>query len=110
MGARYSAAAKRELTDVVKYYDQQRSGLGEEFLNDVRRVAELLDENPELGRMLRDGCRSIVLNRFPFSLMYELEDTGVRILAVAHQKRRPDYWRGRVEEPRPWYAILPRAA
>jgi toxin ParE1/3/4 len=110
MGVRYSAAAKHELTDAAQYYDRHRSGLGVEFLNDVRRVAKLLDDNPELGKVFSDRCRSIVLTRFPFRLVYELTDTGVRILAIAHQKRRPDYWRLRVEELRPDYAVLSQAA
>jgi len=54
--------------------------------------------------------RFIVLDHFPFRLVYAVEDSAIRIIAVAHQKRRPDYWRGHVEEPRPEYAILQRAA
>jgi plasmid stabilization system protein ParE len=104
MGVRYSAAAKHELTDAAQYYDRHRSDLGLEFLDDVRRVAKLLGDNPELGKVVSDSCRSILLTRFPFHLVYELTDTGVRILAIAHQRRRPDYWRSRVEEPTPHYA------
>jgi plasmid stabilization system protein ParE len=110
MGVRYSAAAKHELADAAQYYDRHRSGLGIELLNDVRRVAKLLDENPELGKDLSLRCRSMVLTRFPFRLVYELTDTGVRILAIAHQQRRPDYWRVRVEELRPHYAVRSQAA
>jgi hypothetical protein len=47
---------------------------------------------------------------FSFRLIYSLEDLVIRIIAICHQKRRPDYWRGRVEEPRPRYAILQQAA
>ena len=54
MGVRYSAAAKHELTDAAQYYDRHRSGLGIKFLNDVRRVAKLLDHNPALGSVLFD--------------------------------------------------------
>ena len=110
MKFRYEPAARRELDDAMDFYDQQRIGLGDEFLDEVERVVALLTENTRLGRRLLENHRFFLLYRFPFRLVYALEDPGIRIIALAHQKRRPDYWRGRVEEPRPGYAILRQAA
>ena len=110
MKFRYEPAARRELDDAIDFYDQQRIGLGDEFLDEVEHAVALLTENTELGRGLRENHRFFLLYRFPFRLVYALEDSGIRIIAVAHQKRRPDYWRRRVEEPRPGYPILQQAA
>ena len=103
-------AAEKELNDVVAFYEQQQIGLGDRFLNEFERVVTLLTEHPELGARVGQDARFIVLNRFPFRLVYAVEESVVRIIAVAHQKRRPDFWRGRVEDPRPRYTILRRAA
>jgi toxin ParE1/3/4 len=103
-------AAEKELIDAAAFYDRQRPGLGDRFIDEFERVVTLLIEHPELGVRVGDDRRVIVLNRFPFRLVYVLEDSGIRIIAVAHQKRRPDFWRGRVAEPRPGYAILQQAA
>jgi toxin ParE1/3/4 len=107
---RYEPAARRELDAAMDFYDQQRTGLGDEFLDEVERAIALLTENTKLGRGLPENHRFFLLFQFPFRLVYALEDSGIRIIAVAHQKRRPDYWRGRVEEPEPKYAILRQAA
>jgi plasmid stabilization system protein ParE len=103
-------ATEKELHDAVAYYEQQQLGLGDRFLDEFERVANLLTEHPELGARVGLNVRFFMLDRFPFRLVYAVEDSGIRIIAVAHQKRRPDYWRGRVEDPRPTYAILRQAA
>ena len=103
-------AAVNELSEAAAFYDRERPGLGDRLVEEFERVVALLIENPELGRGIGQNLRSIVLDRFPFRVIYSLEDFGIRIIAVAHQKRRPDFWRTRVEEPRPRYAILRQAA
>jgi toxin ParE1/3/4 len=103
-------AAGKELIDAAAFYERQRPGLGDRFIDEVERVIALLTEHPELGAGVLRDIRFIVLDRFPFRLVYAVEDSAIRIIAVAHQKRRPNYWRGRVEEPRPTYAILEQAA
>ena len=103
-------AAEKELIDAAAFYDRQGPGLGDRFIDELERVIVLLLEHPELGVRVGKDRRVIVLKRFPFRLVYAVEDSGIRIIAVAHQKRRPGFWRGRIAEPRPMYAILPRAA
>ena len=103
-------AAEKELIDAAAFYDRQHPGRGDRFIDEFERVVALLIDYPELGVRVGEGRRVIVLNHFPFRLVYALEDSGIRIIAVAHQKRRPDYWRGRVDEPRPAYAMLQQAA
>ena len=102
--------AQTELTYAAAFYDRERPGLGDRFVEEFERVVALLNDNPELGIAIGDNRRSIVFDRFPFRLIYSLEDSVIRIIAICHQKRRPDYWRGRVEESRPEYAILRQAA
>ena len=78
-------AAEKELIDAAAFYDRQRPGLGDRFIDEFERVIALLLEHPELGVRVGEDRRVIVLNRFPFRLVYALEDSGIRIIAVAHQ-------------------------
>ncbi len=103
-------AAETELTDAAALYDAQRPGLGDRFIAEFERVAALLVDNPALGTRVGGNLRTICLNRFPFCLIYRLKDSEIRIIAIAHQKRRPHYWRTRVEESKPYYVVLPAAA
>ncbi|MGH8771908.1 MAG: type II toxin-antitoxin system RelE/ParE family toxin [Burkholderiales bacterium] len=62
-----------------------------EFENSVN----LLLQYPGLGPMWRHGKRRLVMKRFPFSVIYTVVADQIRVLAVAHHSRRPEYWRRR---------------
>ena len=90
-------AADAELVEAVRYYEEEEEGLGERFEAEVMRCVRLIQRAPEAAPVVRPmGLRRKVLQRFPYSLIYAVEPDRIRIVAIAHQRRRPDYWsRGR---------------
>jgi plasmid stabilization system protein ParE len=66
-----------------------------EFVAEVHRVANLLVEHQALGPKLDSRHRRLPLRRFPYALIYRVDSDAVRIVAVAHRRRRPNYWRPR---------------
>ncbi len=88
-------AAGRELTDSATYYESKIPGLGTDFLKEFRQALNLFQKNPEIGVVIEAPYRRVVLNRFPFSIIYRFKGATLRIVAVAHQHRKPGYWRGR---------------
>jgi toxin ParE1/3/4 len=85
-----------ELDAAVAYYEQQRKGLGLEFLSSVERAFALIQQNPKLGTAYKlSRLRRYVLQRFPFSIFFAELEAYLWIVAIAHSKRRPDYWRKR---------------
>lgn len=93
---RFLTPAEIEMTEASNFYEAASSGLGSEFLDEVQRVIELICERPKLGRLIERRLRQVLLHRFPFKLIYSIETETILILAVAHQRRRPHYWRNRV--------------
>jgi plasmid stabilization system protein ParE len=91
----FHEAAARELSDAAAFYEQECPGLGAAFLGEVHAALASLAQFPEAAPLLRGRIRRKVLLRFPYSLMYSLHEDTVRILAVAHEKRRPFYWQWR---------------
>jgi plasmid stabilization system protein ParE len=93
---RFLTAAQRELDDAVAWYNDQVAGLGLEFLDEldraVRRVVEFPLSFPEIERGIR-RCR---LGRFPYGLIYGVDDETIVVVAVAHLHRQPRYWIGRL--------------
>ena len=85
------------MTETAIFYEGQAHGLGAEFLDDVQRAIDRLRNNPKLGQIVVDELRRSLLSRFPFSLIYAVEPEGLLIVAVAHQRRRPYYWRERID-------------
>jgi plasmid stabilization system protein ParE len=95
IGYRFLTPAEIEMTEASTFYEAATSGLGAEFLDEVQRVIDLIREHPELGRSIDQGFRQALLHRFPFFLIYLIETDAILIVAVAHQRRRPGYWRNR---------------
>ena len=93
--ASFNSLAEAELSDAVDSYEQGSPGLGAAFLAAVERAVTDLVEYPESAPVLSGPFRKKVLSRFPFNLIYRIKSDEIRILAVAHQRRRPYYWLGR---------------
>lgn len=91
-GYRLIAEAQYELRTGVSFYERQYSGLGKDFAYEVRRLCRRIVETPHLGTEVRLGVRRRLVRRFPYAILYAVEDSEIVILAIAHQRRRPGYW------------------
>ena len=88
-------AALQELIDSARYYENRLPGLGTDFKSEVGKSLDLLSENPDIGVVVEAPHRPLLLDRVPFAVIYRTRESTLRILAVAHQRRRPGYWKGR---------------
>jgi plasmid stabilization system protein ParE len=85
-----------ELNDAADYYDRESPGLGSAFLDEVDRGFDRIRAYPYAAAEVARGIRKSVLARFPYTLVYEVRDDAVRIPAIAHQRKLPYCWRGRL--------------
>jgi toxin ParE1/3/4 len=90
-----SPEADQELRDGAVYYAQEGNAeLGLAFIEEFERALGLLYTQPELGAPWR-GRRRFPLRRFPYSIIYYIKGDEIRVIALAHHRRRPGYWVGR---------------
>jgi len=86
-------AALAELHDAAAFYALKANvELGLAFVAEFERGANLVLANPRLGPVFRGTRRRYILRRFPYSIIYQVTAEEIRILAVAHHRRRPGYW------------------
>jgi len=92
-----SQPASAELTEAVRWYERKRSGLGEDLLKAVAAATELIQRHPEIGtpRRGRLPTRQLLLQKFPYRLVYRVREHDIYLVAVAHTSRRPGYWKDR---------------
>ena len=88
--------AEDELLQSARYYEQERRGLGDDFLAEVRALAGRLLEFPNLGTVVLRDIRRARVHRFPYDLVYRVRDNSLLVVAVMHQRRKPDYWKSRI--------------
>lgn len=112
MKYRFTDLAAAEVRTITRFYTRERRALGVSFVEALYQTTFLVAENPGLGGLLGEGYRRLMLQRFPYSMVYivDPESDTIRIVSVSHQRRRPDRWKDRVEEFAPQYALLQSAA
>ncbi len=91
-------AATAELEQAVAWYEEREPGLGERLYVAFQEARLFIRRNPQMGSPFDYGTRNWRVPGFPYRLIYiELTDE-ILIVAVAHNSRRPGYWRKRVRE------------
>ena len=89
-------AALAELRDAAAFYAAKADAkLGLVFVAEFERTANLILKNPSIGSIFRGDRRRFPLRRFPYSAIYQVTAEELRIIAVAHHRRRPAYWADR---------------
>lgn len=94
---RFELEARGELLAAIDWYEARDSELGPRFLAAVERALESIQHAPEaypvaLGEERRSAARRKRLEGFPYAIVYLVFPEEVRVLAVAHGRRRPGYW------------------
>jgi plasmid stabilization system protein ParE len=93
---RFLEVAELELDRAIQWYGAQAPGLGAAFFVEVLSAADRIVRFPQAWHPLGEGVRRCRLSRFPYGLIYTIENGDILVLAVAHLHRRPDYWRDRL--------------
>lgn len=85
-------AADLDVEAAFEWYQNERGGLGLEFLDELRAAYTRIVEGPLKYRDLRSGIRRALLRRFPYAVYYAVEGDVVVVLAVLHAHRDPAEW------------------
>lgn len=87
--------ASEELEASIHYYESQQVGLGLAFLSEFKQSRERIEKLPNAGRTVRGNIKRRPIHRFPYAVLYRATDAEIVIVAIAHRRRRPGFWRGR---------------
>lgn len=94
--------ARTEYLNAVAYYDEQRSGLGDELIERFEVAIREILIDPTSWPRVQDWEDEPVLHghrvkAFHYRIVYYVRGEQVRIIAYAHMSREPSYWENRVE-------------
>ncbi len=92
--------AEAEIRSAASWYEEQRSGLGDDFLAEIEHALETIAKMPQAFSQATPPqpgreVRRYVTKRFRYSVFYEVRADDVLILAVTHPRQRPGVWRER---------------
>jgi toxin ParE1/3/4 len=87
--------ASEEYVAAYAWYHERGPHLAEAFERETERAVLLIAESPQRWPVYRKKYRWFLLRRFPFSLIYKIQEDKIVVIAVGHTKRRPGYWKNR---------------
>lgn len=96
MNIRFLTLAQREVDDAVLWYDNQFESGGRGFLDELDRAVRLVKSYPRALTEIEPGIRRCLLARFPYALIYGMDQETIVVIAVAHLHQQPQYWAERV--------------
>jgi hypothetical protein len=98
---RVEPEAKQELAAAAAWYEQRRAGLGLELTAEIDAAFAAIAREPRrfplYPRVASElGVRRGAARKFPYSIAFIELPAAIRVIAVAHERRRPGYWVGRL--------------
>jgi plasmid stabilization system protein ParE len=94
---RFHRGARQELREAARWYEGRAAGLGAELVGEIGACLARVAEGPAVFPEVRGapGVRCALTRRFPYAVVFLVQGDVITILAVAHGRRRPLYWRAR---------------
>jgi len=89
---KFSKEATNEFRDSVEWYELKSKGLGLKLTDKIDSTIERIKLNFNFYSKVVEDIRKIQVNRFPFSLFYNVEEDTLVILRIFHNKRKPIEW------------------
>ena len=91
------AAARQELRETTAWYRESNPSVADRFVTEVFKTLEHIEQSPASGKWIPfvpGSARRSPVAGFPYYVIFEELTDRVEILAIAHNRRRPGYWRG----------------
>jgi len=87
--------AETELSHAVAYYEELQKDLGLAFAQEIFDTIQRIIEFPEAWQPITTKSRRCLTNRFPFGVIYQIQEDAIVIIAVMHLHKEPNYWKNR---------------
>lgn len=97
MNIRFLTVADQEVDEAVAWYEQQGKDASRGFLDELDHAVRLVNTYPLLAKLIGPEIRRFLFIRYPYALIYGIDQDTIVIIAVAHQQREPHYWSDRIE-------------
>jgi plasmid stabilization system protein ParE len=97
MNIEFLQAAQAELDDAFIWYETQQKNLGQQFISEFDTTVKRLSIFPLAYSEIEKGVRRCLVKRFPYGILYGINENTIVIIAVAHLHREPNYWISRLK-------------
>ena len=91
----FRPVVRDELDEAYRWYELQKPGLGDEFLDCIDEMLNRVCVMPEASPIVYRDVRRAVVKRFPYAIYYRIVSSRIIVTAIFHSRRNPTSWQGR---------------
>jgi plasmid stabilization system protein ParE len=91
-------AAKRDVKKAYEWYEEQKAGLGEIFLERVEECLEAIGRTPKAFQLVLKDARRAIVKQFPYVMFYRIDAKGIYVYSVFHTSQNPQKWMDRLAD------------
>jgi plasmid stabilization system protein ParE len=92
---RWHGEAKAEADAAAAFYNEKQAGLARRFLDNLDEALRRIQRHPQANRQVEGDIRKCRVSHFPYGVIYRVRPDCIEIVAVAHLRRLPGYWKQR---------------
>jgi len=92
----FAPETENDISEAYGWYEEQRFGLGEEFISCVDASIQAICRSPEMYKIIFENYRRCLVRRFPYSIFYEYSNGVITVYSVFHNSQDPQKWRDRL--------------
>ncbi len=86
-----------EAIEAYDWYSQRSQQAADAFHTELQDAGRAIEHSPELFAHYLFGTRRYLMKRFPFVIVYRVTEERIEVVAIAHGRRKPGYWRKRLK-------------
>jgi len=86
---KFTFRANIDIITAYEFYELRRKNLGEEFLEELENCFKSILLNPSTYKIVHSIYRQAVMQKFPFVVLYSIDEKDVVITAVFHTGKNP---------------------
>jgi plasmid stabilization system protein ParE len=91
-------AAKRDVKKAYEWYEEQKSGLGDRFLERVEECLRAIGRNPKAFQLIARDARRGIVKQFSYVIFYRIEAKAIYVYSVFHTSQHPQKWMDRLAD------------
>ena len=95
---KFHPEARKEIQHETRFYKKGGHVTVNRFSEEAKKSSRQIQNNPEMWTSITERLRGKILSRFPFTMIYAFNDEMIFIVAFAHHKKKPGYWKDRIKD------------
>ncbi len=98
LSVEFHPEAVAEARAAREWYEARSSEAAKAFISELDEAVEQVAQFPDRWAKYISGTQHYLLRRFPYVVIYRRKTESVQVIAVAHEKRNPGYWKARLNQ------------